>query len=188
MPANLRETDEVIEKLPADRVYILDQMHKELSYYPAIYQNFKKDIINALTNGLALLKKYKKFILLFQEEKQPSGMLTGFKEFCETYNFENEIIKSVENRIPVKEEVYLIPDDRNLIRIIKKAKEENLVLSKDIGIISYNDTLLKEVVLGGITTISTDFNQMGKRLAQMVLNNEKLKIENPNSLILRNSL
>ena len=60
--------------------------------------------------------------------------------------------------------------------------------AKDIGIISYNDTLLKEIVEGGITTISTNFNLMGERLAEMILNNEFAQVENPNSLILRKSL
>jgi len=46
----------------------------------------------------------------------------------------------------------------------------------------------QEIVEGGITTISTDFNQMGKRLAQMVMNKEKSHIENSNDLIIRKSL
>ena len=82
----------------------------------------------------------------------------------------------------------LSPEDRSLIKIIKKIKEEGLLLTKNIGIISYNDTLLKEIVEGGITTISTDFNEMGKRLAQMILNKENVKIENPTDLIIRKSL
>lgn len=63
-----------------------------------------------------------------------------------------------------------------------------MTLAKDVGVISYNDTLLKELVEGGITTISTDFERMGKSLAQMILNKERRKIENPNQLIIRNSL
>ena len=188
MPANLKHTNIIIEKLPRDKVYILDQTHDELSQYPAIYQNFEKDIFKGLKGVSHLLNKYQTLILLFLVQKQPMGMRTGFKKFCEMNSFNNEIIDSLENRDPKKGEVYLIPEDRNLIRIIKKIKGKNLSLASDIGIISYNETLLKEVVLGGITTISTDFNQMGKRLAHMVLNNEQLKIENPNSLIIRNSL
>ena len=72
-----------------------------------------------------------------------------------------------------KGEVYLIPDDRNLIRIIKKMKEKKFVLGNDIGIISYNDTLLKEIVEGGITTISTDFKKMGATLADHGLKKRK---------------
>lgn len=187
MPANLKNTDKVIEKLPPENVFILDQTHPELSQYSGIYQNFEKDMIAGLTNINAHLIKYAKLILLFQEEKQPQKMLKGFKEFCKITKFDHEIINSFQNRIPKIGEVYLIPDDRNLILILKKIKEEKLKLGIEIGIISFNDTLLKEIVEGGITTISTDFNKMGERLAQMILNKEQLKIENPSVLIWRNS-
>ena len=188
MPANLKDTYNTIEKLPKDKVYILDQSNESLKEYPTIYQNFEKDIFNSLTKGTHLLKKYETLVLLFQEQKQPPGMLKGFKLFCKMNAYNCEVINSLEERTPKKGEVYLIPDDRNLIHIIKKVKEENLTLGRNLGIISYNDTLLKEIVEGGITTISTDFNVMGKRLAQMVINKEKVTIENPNTLILRSSL
>ncbi len=188
MPANLKNTNSVIENLPQNNVYILDQIHPELYQYSGIYQNFEKGVFDNLTNGLELLKKYNNFILLFQEDKQPQKMLNGFQKFCGSNKFNNEIVSSIKNRTPKKGETYLIPDDRNLILIIKKIKEEGLILAKDIGIISYNDTLLKEIVEDGITTISTDFEKMGNRLAQMILNKEDLKIENPTSLIIRNSL
>lgn len=48
--------------------------------------------------------------------------------------------------------------------------------------------MLKEIVADGITTISTDFNLMGKSLAEMILNNQQVKIENPSRLILRKSI
>jgi len=188
MPANLNNTHLIIDMLPKDKVYILDQIGEEHFKYPAIYQNFEKDILQSLESGLKQLKTYKKLVLLFVNNKQPIGMLKGFKEFCKRYQFKNEVIESFENRALSKGEVYLIPDDRNFIRIIKMIKETRLKLANDIGIISYNDTLLKEVVEGGITTISTDFNAMGKRLAQMVTQQENLKIENPNRLIIRNSI
>lgn len=188
MPANLKETDIFLERLPTDRVYILDQMHQELSKYPSIFQNFEKDIFSALSNGLELLRKYKKLILLFQKDIEPKGMLHGFEKFCRKNDFEYEVIDVIGDRIPEKGEVYLIPDDRNLIRVIKKIKELDLVLSEDLGIISYNDTLLKEIVENGITTISTDFKAMGKRLAEMIINKEFAQIENPNNLIIRKSL
>ncbi len=188
MPANLKDPHITLEQLPKDKVYILDQCNKNLSKYPAIYQNFEKDIFNSLTKGTHLLKKYQTLVLLFQEQKQPPGMLKGFTMFCKMNAYRCEVINSLDDRTPVKGEVYLLPDDRSLIRIIKKVKEENLMLARDTGIISYNDTLLKEIVEGGITTISTDFNAMGERLAQMVMNKEQATIENPNSLILRSSL
>ncbi len=188
MPANLSNTHQVIDKLPKDKVYILDQTHKELNDYPAIYQNFQNDMLVGLNKALQRIQKYKKIVLLFDKNKQPQGMLKGFKMFCKQNRINNEIIDSLGTRKLNKGEIYVIPEDRSLIKIIKRIKEVGLDLSKDIGIISYNDTLLKEIVEGGITTISTDFNEMGKRLAQMITNKEKVKIENPNNLIVRNSL
>ena len=188
MPANLENTDQVIDKLPSDKVFILDQTHSELSNYPAIYQNFEKDMYSGLTDALKFIRNYQKIILLFDENKQPVGLSKGFTMFCKENEIENEIVDSLESRNPLAGEIYIIPDDRSLIKIIKKIKLEGLVLANEIGIISYNDTLLKEIVEGGITTISTDFNAMGKRLAEMILNNENLKIENPNRLIVRRSI
>ncbi|QOD62348.1 GntR family transcriptional regulator [Polaribacter haliotis] len=188
MPANLKNVNVAVDNLPKENVYILDQKHPELLDYPVIFQNFEKDIFNGLSSALSKLKNYKKLILLFPKVKQPKGILNGFQLFCDANNFNSEVISSLENSTPKKGEVYLILDDKNLIRIIKKIKENNLQLSKDIGLISFNDTILKEVVADGITTISTDFNLMGEKLAQMILNNEHTKIENPSALILRKSL
>jgi DNA-binding transcriptional regulator YhcF (GntR family) len=188
MPANLKDTKTVIEKLPSEKVYILDQSNEELSEYQSIYQNFEKDIFDNLTKNKGLLNKYKKLIFLFQEYKQPQGMPVGFNKFCKMNNFDNEIIDSLENINLSKGEVYVIPDDRNLIEIIQKIKKSKLIIGKDIGVIAYNDSLLKEIVEGGITTITTDFKHMGTQLAEMVTNKEYLIIENPSSLIIRNSL
>lgn len=187
MPANLKDTNLVLEKIPKEKVYILDQMHPELLCYAGIYQNFEKDIYENLKKGAPYLKKYNKLILLFQDN-QPLGMLTGFKLFCKEYSFDFELLNSFENRIIKKGETYIIPDDRNLMVIMKKILNSSLKLGVEIGVISYNDTLLKEIIEGGITTISTDFNKMGASLAKMIIENKHQQIENCNSFILRKSL
>ena len=188
MPANLENTTDIIQKIPKEKVYILDQVHKELSHYTAIYQNFEKDIYNGLYKGILSIKKYQKIILLYSKEKQPKGLLDGFNLFCNKNNIESEVISSLENKIPKKGEIYVVLEDKNLLVIIKKLKATQLILGKDVGVISYNDTLLKEIVAGGITTISTNFNLMGKNLAEMINNNKVESIENPSDLIIRKSL
>ena len=188
MPANLKNTEDIIERLPQEHVYILDQTHPELKKYPSIFQNFKKNIYQGLQGMLSQIKNYDKLILLYASARQPTGILSGFEMFCSHHNITNEVIDTLAHRKLSHRELYVILDDKNLIRIIKQMKEQDFILAKDIGLISYNDTLLKEVVEGGITTISTDFNLMGHRLAQMILNKEFAHIENPNRLIIRKSL
>ncbi|MFV9550211.1 GntR family transcriptional regulator [Algibacter sp. PT7-4] len=187
MPANLKNTNKTISRLPKNKVYILDQVHKELIDYPSVHQDFKKNIHQGLQTAYKHIKKYKKAILLY-DDRQPKGLIEGFNLFCSQNNIANEIIETLKNRQLIEGELYIVLDDKNLIRIIKRLKEQQLTLAKHIGIISYNDTLLKEIVEGGITTISTDFNFMGKRLAEMIINNEFAQVKNPNNLILRKSL
>ena len=91
MPANIEGTEKYLQNLPKEKVYILDQMHKGLSQYSGIYQNFEKDIYNGLQNGFSQIKKYIKLVLLFSEEKQPQGLLHGFNFFCKKNNLKSEI-------------------------------------------------------------------------------------------------
>jgi len=188
MPANLKNTDAIIERLPQEKVYILDQTHAKLSQYTSIFQNFKKDMYQGLQAGLSLINKYSTIILIFDKKKQPQGLLDGFSQFCLHHAIPFKILDNLNNCTPQIGELYVLLDDKSLIKVIKKIKEGKLTLAKDVGIISYNDTLLKEIVENGITTISTDFNYMGKRLAQMILDNESGQVENPNTLIIRNSI
>lgn len=188
MPANLKNPAEIIERLPQENVYILDQTYPSLKKYPTVFQNFKKNIYQGLEGVLAQIKTYDKLVLLYAPDRQPKGILDGFKMFCSHHGLKSEVIENLSHRELSPKELYVILDDKNLIRIIKHIKEQNLTLAKDIGLISYNDTLLKEIVEGGITTISTDFNLMGERLAQMVLNKEFAQVENPNRLINRKSI
>lgn len=188
MPTNLVEAPSIVKTLPVNEVYILDQSNQELLEFPSVHQNFIKDIYDALTIGKPKLEKYKKLIIIFPGFREPIGMKIGFENFCKDNNFDYEIISEfVDNNIQ-KGEVYLIPNDRDLVRVIEKSKLQNLKIGVDFGIISYNETPLKKVVENGITTISTDFTAMGKIVAEMVLSGKKEQIENKCSLILRESL
>ena len=188
MPTNLEGAAASIKALPKQDVYVLDQTNLALKDYPSVHQNFVKDVYDALHKGKYLLDKYEKLILIFPGFREPLGMKTGFEKFCFDCSLNYEIIQEFTERQIQKGEVYLIPDDRDLVAVIEQAKRQQLVLGKDFGIISYNDIPLKKVVENGITTISTNFKIMGKTLAEMVLNSQKEQIENPSELIIRNSL
>jgi len=188
MPTTLKGAAAIIKALPKNDVYILDQTNAELHNYPSIHQNFVKDMYNGLLSAKARLSKYKKLILIFPAFKQPPGMAEGFTNFCEDNTFEFEVIPDFEGRTIAKGDVFVLPNDRHLVRVIEQANSQGLEMGTDIGIISYNDTPLKKVVGNGITTISTDFRAMGSMLAEMVLHQQKTQVENESRLILRGSL
>jgi len=188
MPTNLIEAAAIIKTLPSQDVYVLDQTNSELNSYPSVHQNFVKDMYNALVEARPLLNKYQKMVLIFPGFREPLGMKIGFENFCTDYSISFEISAEFANREIEQGDVYVIPDDRDLVKVIEQSKMQLLQLGVDFGIISYNETPLKKVVENGITTISTDFKAMGKLLANMILENKKEQIENENRLILRKSL
>ena len=188
MPATFDYAADIIGKLPKEKVYILDRMKEDLSGYPVVYQDFEQDVYDALNDGFDLLQKYSKLIMIFPGGKEPEGRMLGFQRFCNEKGFKSEIIRNVTNKEIKAGEAYFVPSDRNLVRLVKMAAEKNLELGKDVGIVSFNDTVLKEVVAGGITTISTDFNLMGQTLARMIQDRSTEKIRNHSALIRRNSL
>ncbi|MFV8342513.1 GntR family transcriptional regulator [Flavobacterium sp. XS2P39] len=188
MPTNLIDVSDFIKTLPVNEVFILDQTNPELESYPAIYQNHKKDIFDGLDKAKSKLNKYKKLIMIFPGFREPPGMKEGFLNFCDDHSFDYEVITEFTDRKITIGEVYIIPNDRDLVRVIERSKYQNLKLGSDFGIISYNETPLKKVVANGITTISTNFEAMGKILAQMILKGKKEQIENKCALIIRNSL
>jgi len=188
MPATFDYASEVVSIIPEEKVYILDRLKPDLAKYPVIYQDFESDVFEKMVEGHDLLSKYSKLIMVFPGGKEPIERTYGFARFCKERNIPFQIIKSTENLKIRKGEAYFVVSDRNLVRVINMAKNEGLVIGRDLGILSFNDTLLKEVVSKGITTISTDFFHMGKRLSGMVQNREKVQIRNPSYLIRRGSL
>jgi DNA-binding transcriptional regulator YhcF (GntR family) len=189
LPGNLTQITSILEALPADKVYILDQFPDELKgKYPGVYQAFDEEVYNSMNDGKELLQKYRNFVLVHPGGKEPIGFQTGFERFCNDFNLLYEIIPNLKGRIIRNGEVYILPNDSDLVTVIKSSASLGLKIGHDVGIISINDTPLKEVVQGGITTITTDFTEMGRTLARMILNQEKGELKNPSQLIIRNSL
>ena len=78
--------------------------------------------------------------------------------------------------------------ENDLVILIERIIGLKLKIGQEVGLISYNDTPLKKIILNGITTISTDFRKMGAMAAEMILNNSKEHLEVPFYLTLRASL
>ncbi len=189
MPANLSNVEQVLSTLPQDRIFLLDRNPACLkNKYPAVFQEFHEDMYEGLKEGLLYLKKYQNLVLVFPGGKEPEGFLTGFKSFCHNYGFTYEVMSEFKDQSFQKGNVYVIPDDRDLVRLVRKATEKKFEIGADIGVISLNDTGLKEIVAGGITTLSTDFFAMGKTLARLVLSKNHELVKNPSKLNIRNSL
>jgi DNA-binding LacI/PurR family transcriptional regulator len=188
MPANLRDIEACIDLLEDDKVYILDQLRPELSKYSAVYQDYENDIYKALRLLQPKIERYKNFKLIYSSKKQPVGILKGFKHFCESQNIRHHVLPDFNENLIFEKDLFLVLNDRHLKLLIKSMKEKGFELARDYGIISFNETVLKEITAGGITTISTDFKQMGKQLSEMILQHKEGQIANISRVKERSSL
>lgn len=182
---------DLIKRIPKDKLLIMDRAVKgHENEFPGIYQDFAKDIFEALESGITLLRKYTRLILVFPRgDHYPVEIMDGFKRFCFFHDFNNMIVDGIDDEPLYEGDSFIVLAETDLVNIIKKSREQSLKLGKDVGIISYNDTPLKEILAEGITTISTDFNHMGRSIAQQILGEEdKIPIKNPFRFIVRKSL
>lgn len=180
-----------IDTIPKEKLVILDNSYSEISgNFTAIFQNYKKDIIEALEKGLEKLKKYKKIILVYPTQSvfpYPTRVLSGFMQFCEQHQFDFEILDEIYQDLEFEsKEAYITIEDGDLVHLIQQIREKNLIIGKDVGVISYNETPLKALL--GITVVSTDFKAMGQVAAELILSGKKEVFKNPFRYIERNSL
>jgi len=179
-----------IEKIPKDRLVIVDNQLGFSGDIVKVYQDFEEDIYKALKEGLVKIKKYQKLILVYPTKSvypYPKRILHGFKKFCIEHALEFEIIDELFDDIILKKgDLFITIEELDLVNLVNQIRREEFVLGEDIGVISYNETPLKELL--GITVISTDFKAMGETVAEMILNNKKGSVKNPFNFIDRDSL
>lgn len=192
MPHFNEDVLDIINQVPKDKLVIIDKAVESLTgKYAAIYQDFENDIYEALTSGLDLLKKYTRLTLILSKNHfqfVPSGIIEGFKKFEKAHNIPCAIADQYSSELIREGEAYLIFADNDLISFIKHLISKDLKPGTDVGLISYDDTPMKEILEGGITVISTDFEQMGRTTGRFIRHKILEKQANPTKLIRRKSL
>jgi len=96
-------------------------------------------------------------------------IIAGFNRFCSANHFDSLVIRtSLLKRKLNRGEAYIVIDDEDLVYLVEHARNSGLQIGQELGIISYNETPLKKIAANRISVISTDFAEMGTRIAEMV--------------------
>lgn len=180
---------ELIRKLPRQKVLLIDRNLDVLKDYPVVYQEFEKDIQTALNQGIDLLRKYQKVNLVFPTTDYYSkNILRGFQIFCQVNEMDFSIIHQLRREDVIKNQAYVLISDDDLYNFVKISKSKQWKLGREVGVVAYNDNPVKEILEDGITTITTNHNEIGRIAAEMILNKNFHRIKSPFSFIRRNSL
>ncbi|WP_163397419.1 GntR family transcriptional regulator [Flavobacterium fluviatile] len=186
-------TLEIIQSIPKNKLMILDNVMPPLledKDVTAVYQEYDNDIYEALKQAMYKINKYNKIALVYPEKSiypYPRRILHGFRKFCLEFEKDFEILNEICEDMEFKEkDLFITIEEGDLVNLISQIRKKGLQMGEDIGVISYNDTPLKELL--GIATMTTDFKIMGETAADMILNNEKGRFKVPFKFIDRMSI
>lgn len=179
----------LLEQIDPRKLLIIDRYLPMPSAYSYISQEFEETTYLKLVGLLPEIKKYKNFVLFFSNDRDyPEGILKAFQKFVLDYKISGSVQKEYEKGTIKKGTLYFFISDTYLWEALRDCRDNEYVVGMDVGILSHNDHVVKEIVFGGITTISTDFKDMAKRAADHIKNNDVTHTIVPMELIKRSSL
>lgn len=192
MPHFNQDVSKILAKIPERKLIVLDKSVENLTgKYAAVYQDFESDIYTGLFEQRSEILNYQRFVFSCSESPfqfVPDGCIKGFSRFCAEQQMPFEIVRKLDLSSISSGTIYLLYSDMELITLIKTVKAKQLVPGKDIGIISYDETPMKEILSGGISVLSTDFRKMGITTASFINGESFRQAPNPFYLILRSSV
>ena len=181
--------EEVVRKIDSNKLLILDMGSPDDPDISFLNQDFAAGSVACLQEGLAQIKRYSQLNLVFPKSTpHPPEFVDSFSAFCEDNAINYSIIPKLTDRLVQSGQAFLVIKEDDLVYLVKSCKQQGLQLGKQLGLIAYNDSPLKELVGNGITVISVDFSEMGAKAARFVGSKEKVFETLLPKLILRGSL
>ena len=170
----------LLARIPNRKLIMVDHWLKKVpGNYGAVYQDFENDVYDGLAQGLDRLRNVSRLrVITLPSSLYGDIIAKGVVRFCKEYGVECDFIESAPDYIAPNEAFLVLNSqlDSGLAALARRIKEQNLNVGQDVFIISYNEFELYEIVLNGLTTISTDFKQMGRIAAQMILSRTSSKV------------
>ncbi|MEA1784801.1 GntR family transcriptional regulator [Arenibacter sp. GZD96] len=179
----------ILKAVPPEKLLMIDRYLTMPETYSYIAQEFEQSNYEKLVALLPDIRKFNKVILFFNPKSEvSSGVVRAFTKFSKTYDINGVIEEKYTEGSLQRGTLYFCPSDTNLWEIIKDCRDFELQVGNDIGILSHDDHVVKELVGGGITTISTSFTEMAHLAANHVKDGKEVKKILPMHLIRRKSL
>lgn len=189
MPFLSDDTERLLNKIPKERLLVIDWNLYTDNLSNVVYQDFGNALYVGLERVKNLLAKYQTVHFLYPDfTYHPYQSVVSFERFCRNNNISYVVERNLDALDVQKGTAYVSVSDRMLGRFLEQCRNRSLVPGQDVGMISYNETPMKQFIDRGITVFSTDFRQMGQLAAQFVTDERHLNVCVPSDMIIRNSL
>lgn len=188
-PIPHKRTAEILSSLPMDRFLMIDRYEKIGGDFSYVAQEFEKSSYRVFEELKDTIRQYEAMIYYHRPAADtPIEILHAFKSFVKTYKIKHEIFPEYIPGTLEKGKVYFTINNTELWSMLKDCKVKKLKPGRDVGILSHNDEVVKELIFDGITTYSADFKMMAEKAAEFVLTRNKIQEIIPTVLIRRKTL
>jgi len=189
MNFNNDRISDTLKKIDKGKLLILDWGKYKAENYSYVCQDFDQALYDCMVSGLPFIRKYRKMVMWLPESSpHPRSSVKWFKRFCNDHGIAFHVAEHIDEKDVKREVAYFVVPQKELVKMVKFCRNRRFKLGCDLGLIGYNDMPEYEVIENGITVISTDFAQMGKRAAEFVKSKNKIQEIIPTQLILRGTL
>ena len=179
----------LLQKIEPSKLLIVDRFIKMPKEYSYISQEFENSTYANLVELLPEIRKYKKMILILPKNSYyAQGIIDAFNKFIYDHKIKGSVKDKYENRSIKKGSLYFFLSETFLWELLRDSLEMGYKVGSDVGILSHDDYLAKQIVFGGITTISTDFYELAIKAATNVKEGGLIQEIIPINLIKRNSV
>jgi DNA-binding transcriptional regulator YhcF (GntR family) len=183
------KTKEILKVIPLNKFLMIDRYEPIEGDFSHVTQEFEESTYNAFVEIADTIKSFGELVFYYRPASDtPIEILNAYKRFIKNYGIKGTIKTEYEACSIEKGKVYFTINNTELWAMLRDIKLKGLELGTDVGVLSHNDDIIKEIICDGITTYSTDFNLMAEKAANYVLTREKIQETIPTVLIKRNSL
>ena len=174
----------LLSRIPNRKLIMMDRLQPDFpgNNYGTVYQDFENDIYDGLTQGLSASHPIRTLrVITLPSSLYGPCICKGVDRFSRENGIPVEYLHSAPDDIHPGDTFLVLNSqlDAGLVSLAHVIRSAGLQIGKDVFIISYNEFEMNELVLGGLTTVSTDFEQMGRIAAEMILNRHMDKIHCP---------
>lgn len=178
-----------LNTIPLNKLIFLDQVLKPIKKQYSAVLNENNDGMKAALHELGSFNtSLKNLHLIFPDKEYLEEIKQGVFSFCMDRNLNYRVSCEIDEEKVQKGTIYFVKEDDQLVALLKCAQKKNLVVGKDIALICYNDSSVKEILGGGMTVITPNYNLMGVQVAEMVKSSVSRVNTNPYKVIRRNSI
>lgn len=194
-PASVKPSSvaRILKRIPNDKLILIDiDIPEAKGHIGRIYQDFRNDAACALANGIDLIHKYRKAIIISSDQSLYGNIIyPNVRKVLSANGIKCSMEKKFDPALMVPGTLFIVLGGQistDHFTILREAVAKGYNLGKAIGLISYNDEPVNEFICGGITCISSDFRQMGRNVAEMINSRKLYSVHNPFNLVVRSSL